>query len=364
MRTVALITTRFVRHGPTKQLLYLIRLINKEKIKPLVITLSPEHEPSLIDEFKSEDVEIIQLNLTTFRSIVVGRKIINKLIIERKIEIIHSFTYAMRVEYIICKLKGIYKIASIRNSPKNSSSGHSGILIKPIFSKLKLKWYKNFDLLVPCSNSINELSELRNFNKHTIQNGIDISIIKKYPIVTNKKRLKESLFLPTNKTVFITISNGKPIKNSKFLISYFEKREDSILIICGDLDHGIKIETLSSNIICLGHINNIYNYYRAADIFISASTIEGLPNAVLESLLMGTPCILSNIPMHAEVLANTNDAIGLLFKNNDSEDLTKKIKHLSSLINNKTGNNCSNYVIKYFSSLKTTQNFEKLYLSV
>lgn len=50
---------------------------------------------------------------------------------------------------------------------------------------------------------------------------------------------------------------------------------------------------------CPGHVN-INNYLRDADLHISSSTAEGMPNSVLETLAAGIPNVLSNIPEHLE----------------------------------------------------------------
>ena len=53
----------------------------------------------------------------------------------------------------------------------------------------------------------------------------------------------------------------------------------------------------------------------ASNFFISASFHEGMPNAVLESLAVGTPVILSDIPPHEEILVYSEKICGMIFKN-------------------------------------------------
>jgi glycosyltransferase involved in cell wall biosynthesis len=364
MKTVALITTRFVRQGPTKQLLYLIKNMDKDKIKPIIITISPEREPSLIGEFMKEDVEIIQLNLGFVKSLFFSRGLITRLIAERKVDIIHSFTYARRVEHIVYNIKGVRKIATIRNSPVQSKTGYSGKIGGFIVFYLQMKYYKYFDKIVACSESIFNLPELRNLTKITIQNGIDTSIITNNPIPHNKSVIRNKLNLPNDKVIFITISNGTVIKNIEFLIEYFKGKKDEILLIAGDGREGYrKLAKGNKNILFTGHVENIYEFYQASDIFISASYTEGLPNAVLESLLLGTPCLLSNISMHKEVIVNSKNTIGLLFDNNNVEDLGKQIELLKSSISEGTKFYCSDFILNNFSAKTMTRHYQDLYLS-
>lgn len=64
--------------------------------------------------------------------------------------------------------------------------------------------------------------------------------------------------------------------------------------------------------------------YGMARVFVYPSTLEGFGIPVLEALHVGTPVITTAGTVMEEALGDA----GLLFKNNDSEDLTDKIKKL------------------------------------
>lgn len=365
MITVALITTRFIRQGPNKQLLYLIRNIDKTKIKPIVITIAPEREPSLINEFKSENIDIIQLDLSFWASLFKGRSIIDKLISSKNIDVVHSFTYATRVEYIIHKLKGVIKLATIRNSPRQSRLGYFGNIGGYIIYYLQMHFYRNMSYIIACSRSIFELPELKKLNKIAIPNGIDVNIVKNINSEEDKYSIRQKLGLPIKERIFITISNATPIKNIEFLISYFKKNNNLTLVVSGNIAEEYKTLIGSSkNIIFTGHVEKIYEYYKAADCFISASYSEGLPNAVLESLLLGTPCILSDIPMHREIIEKSTNYIGAIFKNDDIPELAKKIEQHLQSININTSNNCSQFINENFSAKQMAKKYENFYISL
>ena len=65
-----------------------------------------------------------------------------------------------------------------------------------------------------------------------------------------------------------------------------------------------------------------------SDCLIHPSLIEGLPNVVLESLAVGTPCLVSNIPAHRDLIKEGHN--GYLFDPYDETDLISKIRFILS----------------------------------
>lgn len=61
-------------------------------------------------------------------------------------------------------------------------------------------------------------------------------------------------------------------------------------------------EPLRRRVMFVEAIHDIEHYYRAADVFVLPSTGEGLPNALLEAMACGMPCIASQLPGITEPL--------------------------------------------------------------
>lgn len=60
--------------------------------------------------------------------------------------------------------------------------------------------------------------------------------------------------------------------------------------------------------------DNVSELLQLADAYVLASYNEGLPNAVLEALAVGLPCVLSDIPPHVELLNQHPDQDHYLFE--------------------------------------------------
>ena len=75
-----------------------------------------------------------------------------------------------------------------------------------------------------------------------------------------------------------------------------------------------------------GYVNNPYSYIAAADYFLLPSRWEGLPNAVLESLVLGTPVISFNeVVGLIDIIENSKKNSIRLCKNNDDMKSLLKI---------------------------------------
>jgi glycosyltransferase involved in cell wall biosynthesis len=73
----------------------------------------------------------------------------------------------------------------------------------------------------------------------------------------------------------------------------------------------------------LGYCTEIYSIMQKADVLILPSKYEGMPNILLEALEIGLPCIVSNIPAHANIIGHHNCA--LTFDPTSPTDLARTI---------------------------------------
>ena len=68
-----------------------------------------------------------------------------------------------------------------------------------------------------------------------------------------------------------------------------------------------------------------------SQIYVSTSRYEGMPYAVIESLFLKTPCVLTNCDGNKDLIVHNKT--GYLINNNDQEEMSKKI---CSLLDDKT----------------------------
>lgn len=93
------------------------------------------------------------------------------------------------------------------------------------------------------------------------------------------------------------------------------------------LDFAYEFKISPSKIIMPGYVENIFEYYKAMDIFVFPSRAEGFPLAPLEAGISGLPIIASDIPGTNEFI--TNDVNGILYPVEDYKAFSAAIKRLS-----------------------------------
>ena len=175
-----------------------------------------------------------------------------------------------------------------------------------------------------------------NINKiHNIDNGIDVpQELSSAPNSEYRNLLLKKYSISSDKKIWCTLARVVPLKDQKLLILLASRRPDIILLIIGPSGNDeywdelldMKIE----NVVFCGAQENVNEYLRGCDLFLSASHHEGLPISVLEAGAMGLPCVLSDIPGHNILQRNKNEEIAAFFKMGNLDDLTYVVEQLES----------------------------------
>jgi glycosyltransferase involved in cell wall biosynthesis len=68
------------------------------------------------------------------------------------------------------------------------------------------------------------------------------------------------------------------------------------------VERKIHNEGLSGRVFLPGYVLQPWAWMRRADLFVSVSLFEGMPNTVMEAMACGCPIVASDIPQHREIL--------------------------------------------------------------
>lgn len=178
------------------------------------------------------------------------------------------------------------------------------------------------------------------FQTQLAMNFFNDNIKKKGLIIVNplSKNFEPSKNLgKSDQKKFVSVGRLAKQKNYKMMINSFElialKHKDAVLHIYGEGPEKDKImeyihqKQISGNIILEG-IKDISEIYENAYAFLMSSDFEGYPNALLEALCVGIPCICTNCPCGGpKDLQNDNQSL-LLSNVNDVQSFSNNIEYL------------------------------------
>lgn len=189
---------------------------------------------------------------------------------------------------------------------------------------------KNSNYYLACSSLAGDML-FKNKDYIIMNNAIDLEKFRySYKM---RKKIRQELKID-NKFVIGEFGRLCTQKNQSFMLEifkeYIKRNNDAILLLAGDgpLEETLKLKAkklnIDKNVIFLGSVDNINDYYNALDYFILPSTYEGLGIVLIEAQANGLHCLASKnvIPQDAMV-SNLLEFISL---NYSPYDWSRKIK--------------------------------------
>ena len=140
-----------------------------------------------------------------------------------------------------------------------------------------------------------------------LRNSVDIATIKEFTDGKNNIELRKKYKLPENGFIIGSVGRLHPVKNYDGLVKIFakyhkERNENSCLVIVGEGTEQDKLLALaesldvSENMFLLGDIehHDIYEFYKAIDLFMLVSHSESSSIVTLEAQAVGVRCLIAD----------------------------------------------------------------------
>ena len=189
--------------------------------------------------------------------------------------------------------------------------------------------------IIACSewlaNRARKSSLLKDFSVKAIPNPLDISLFSPQ----NKAEARQKLGLPTDKKLILFVAAKVSVIWKGF--SYFQAALEILnaqilddqaveLIILGESDEETN-QNLPFKYHALGRVNDVNKIvliYSAADVFVTSSIQENLPNTIMEAMACGTPAVGFEVGGIPEMIENRKS--GFLAKYKSAESLAEGIR--------------------------------------
>ena len=218
-----------------------------------------------------------------------------------------------------------------------------------VFYSLSKHWINKYSThLFACEKAAGEFLFNKNKEFFVVKNGIEIEKFKFDDKIRDEIRMKHNIKSDT----FVIGNVGRlvSIKNQKFLIDVFEKihkeNNNTKLVILGEgelkeelINYSEKLFLNKDDVLFLGNLDNVNEYYNAFDVFVLPSLFEGLPYTLIEAQCNGLPIIVSEaVDQRSNISGNIifcdlNDSIDN-WANTILNEIGKRYNSVDSIINN------------------------------
>jgi glycosyltransferase involved in cell wall biosynthesis len=201
----------------------------------------------------------------------------------------------------------------------------------------KWRWYGYLHLRrVPriyCAQECSDVHLFGNAPARVIDNGVPIP---PRPEKSLRKKIEQEFGIPNDAVLVLGVGSMRPQKSYATAVRAMACLRDRSnrnihYLVCGRTDGGDlpKVEKAIRDVSghewvhLAGMRSDVSDILASANLFLSTSSWEGLPLALLEALFAGLPAVLSPIPVHRRIAAISSDC--LTYGDNDEVSIAETV---------------------------------------
>lgn len=327
-RSVALVVGQLQVGGAEGQLFHLATRLDPDRYAPFVVCLSEVAEP-FASRLRRQgiDVEIIarrgHYDLARVR-------ILARLLRARRTELVHSFLLAANAYAYGAILAG----PRGRRKPPFIASSRTCIPPRGMMGRaIHRRAFRAASAVIANSKEVRKFTAetygLEASRIHVIPNGVAAPAVA--PEARGRVRAQWRISEAT--VVVGTLGRLSPEKNLELFLELARSLEPPpgisvVYVIVGDgpardsLERRAAALGLSDGVVFAGMREDVADTMAAMDIFVTASSTEGLPNAVMEAMSAGLPTIATDVGGTGEVVRH--EETGFLVQPGSLSDLVRR----------------------------------------
>ena len=300
--------TDFIVGGMQRQFSEQVRFFNREKYEIILITLSQHPEKAELYDALPKDLEVHKLNFKGVKDVRSWWRLYALLKILKPDIVVSSIFFANTVFRILRPLVGYISI------PRE----HNTYVDKPKFHQLidRLLSHLSHSIVAVAEGVVEFTARQEGIPREkfvVIQNGIDTEKMRStFAALPEKLTIKQELGFSAADRIALNVARLVGQKNHDVLIDGFAQfrvahPEYRLAIVgAGGLRESLQKQIddlgLQAVVRLFGMRDDVWRFYKAADMFVSAAGIEGLSNAELEAMCAGLPIISTDTSGTEELL--------------------------------------------------------------
>lgn len=330
-----------------------------------VITLSPEPKNSYINEFHKENIPVHCIGMSRLKGMFYSQTELIRLLNKLQINILHSNGFRANLIHsqIVSKTPHIKEVMTIHLDPNDDAKHPLGPLFRWWRKKKHIAIIKKSKTALACSRSISDRLKKYEILIPYIQNGIDLETLE---YDNTSSQIKSDLNIAEHLSLFVVLSGLHKRKNIDIIIRAFNELGCNFpLLVIGDGADMKRLKDMSigNHIQFLGYQKNTIKYLKNSDIFLSASSSEGLPLSVMEAMYMENIPVLSTISPHLEIIGNSS-FMNYSFECEDVDTVISHCRSLASCDLSRLKKEAREIITRHFSANRMTEEYIALYKKI
>jgi glycosyltransferase involved in cell wall biosynthesis len=286
--------------GPGRTILQCAEMIDRKKCNINIGAFSGEshNDHAYMKRAIQLGLDVVAINETSsFDKKVISQ--INQVIKKRSIDILHTHDFRSNIYGLICaKRMRLPLVSTCHGWISNNTKGK----IYTAIDKYLLRYHDRVIVVSEIMKDHLIKNGVKEDKIHVINNAL---VINDYVIDRNNNRFRKEFNISADKRVIANIGRLSPekkqdgfLKAAKYVA---DNNEYLVFVLIGIGPEEKRLKQLASDlgikekVIFTGYRNDMVNIYNGTDLVVQSSITEGMPNIVLESLLMGVPVIATNV---------------------------------------------------------------------
>lgn len=368
---IVYVVPSLIQCGPINVLYNIVRHLDFEVFDCVVVELSRHRTDAVrgnADKFRQLGVEVVRLNKPKWRLSLNKKRLAQEL--NQQFEganvVFHAHGYYPAL--ILSKMKEHNTVVTVHNICDEDFKNSYGRLMGSLMARQYKRALCHLSCCVTICQAMQQYyaKQLPKATFTTIYNGVDFKDTE----CVDLDLLRAQLQIKKDTKVFLYPAVISKIKNQIQLIEELKHSalKDVVVLFVGETNDKTLLKRCKDaaagdvRFRFIGYQMNMSPYWQLCDYMVSSSVSEGLPMAVLEAVLRGKPCLLSNIPPHCEIAARVFDAPQLhLFDLRHQGELAAKIEQLCSSTTSFNKELIKKRAAAYFSSQQMSEGYQQLY---
>jgi len=302
IRVLQLLTSTALGGGP-RQVLHLVRHLPASEFR---VSAAGPRDARFATELRAMRVELAEVALDALGTFPLMLRRLTRLIRETRVDVVHTHGKGAGLYgRVAARLTGVPSVHTFHGIHYESYSRAGRLVYLALERALARSTHTVINVSTTQDAEARRLGVARPGHSVVVVNGIDVAELDARPALE-----RAALALKADDQVLGCVARFDPVKQHEALVRALplvaKQHPKAVLLLVGEGPEKERVDRLAAEldvrVVSPGAIGWEANVYSSCDLYVSASSKEGLPLAPLEAMASGLAVVATNVPGHRDVV--------------------------------------------------------------